>query len=202
VLNWNDEIKLTESERQRMRKLATSRLDLVLAQLSRTRAMLEAISAGGPERNALLARVRDAQVRVTALRQERLANLAERVPESPRIVVVRLGALKKYLDFCNDYLVVRRKGRPVRFEDHGVSTQPDSPDVSPDPMTPCPNWSWRMLIRRGGEFVKYLGRRNQAAVRTRCSSAGVAHPPQRVLTRSMASRSRVVAPIGAPPSIS
>jgi hypothetical protein len=161
MLNWNDKVELSQTERQRFRTLATSDLDRVLAQLSRTRAVLEAMSPTDPERETLLKHVRQTHDRVFALRQERLARVTELLSEAGRVIYVPLSWLEQNL--------------------HGQS---------------------RKIVHCGGELLKFLNSRAQAARRVRCVAAGVARPLQRSHTRSIASRSRVVAPVGAPPSIS
>jgi len=201
MLNWDDEVSLSQKERRRVKQLATSGLDRVLVQLSRTRAMLEAMSRPGPERDALLARVCAEQVRVAALRRERLARVGERLPESGRLVSVPWGWLEKYL--CpkpGDYQVICRGHRSMTFEDG------DREALQVDEAI---GWvqqlrrTYALLsIRRGGEFLKSLGTRTRAKRRARCGALGLAGRPSRILTRSAASRSRMVAPIGAPPSIS
>ena len=97
MLTWDDEVELSQKERRRVRELATSGLDRVLVQLSRTRAMLEAMPRPDQNRDALLARVCAEQDRVAALRRERLAQVAGRLPESGRLISVPWGWLEKYL---------------------------------------------------------------------------------------------------------
>jgi hypothetical protein len=163
--------------------------------------MLEAMSRPSPERDALLARVCAEQVRVAALRRERLARVGERLPESGRLVSVPWGWLEKYL--CpkpGDYQVICRGHRSMTFEDG---------DGEALPVDEAIGWvqqlrrTYALLsIRRGGEFLKSLGTRTLAKRRGRCGALVLAGRPTRILTRSAASRSRMVAPIGAPPSIS
>jgi hypothetical protein len=205
MLNWHEEVGLSQIERQRVKKLATAELDRVLAQLLRTRAMLEAMPPADPERAALLERVYTAYDSVTALRQEHLARVAERLPESGRTVKVSLVWLEQHL--CSGpYQMVSRGVRQVTFEEGGIEAEAFAEAVGPDEATRSVKPLWRrlsrVLSRRGGELLKFLRSRAQAARRAGCRPARVARHPQRVLTRSVASRSRMVAPVGAPPSIS
>lgn len=195
MLTWDDQVELSQKERRRVRELATSGLDRVLVQLSRTRAMLEAMPRPDLYRDALLTRVCAEQVRVAELRRERLAQVAKRLPESGRLISVPWGWLEKYLGSKpTDYEVIRRNGRPVTFE--GASGE-------------APGWvkqlqrTYALLsVRRGGELLKSLRTRTLAKRRTRCGAVGLAGRVPSILTRSAAARTRMVAPIGAPPSIS
>jgi hypothetical protein len=207
MLNWHDKVGLSQNERRRVKKLATSGLDRALIQLSRTRAMLEAMSRPDPERDALLARVRAEQVRVAALRRERLARVAERLPESGRIVMVGWDWLERFLSpLLPDYRMVCRNGRPVTVKDGDADAWALGDAI---PTGEATGWMKQLRrtaallsIRRGGEFLKLLGTRTLAKRRARCGAARLARSPQRILTRSVASRSRVVAPVCAPPLIS
>ena len=195
MLTWDDQVELSQKERRRVRELATSGLDRVLVQLSRTRAMLEAMPRPDQNRDALLARVCAEQVRVAELRRERLAQVAKRLPESGRLISVPWGWLEKYLGSKPaDYEVIRRNGRLVTFE--GASSE-------------APGWvkqlqrTYALLsVRRGGELLKSLRTRTLAKRRARCGAVGLAGRVPSILTRSAAARTRMVAPIGAPPSIS
>jgi hypothetical protein len=157
--------------------------------------MLEAMPRPDLYRDALLTRVCAEQVRVAALRRERLAQVAKRLPESGRLISVSWGWLEKYLGSKpTDYEVIRRNGRPVTFE--GASGE-------------ALGWvkqlqrTYALLsVRRGGELLKSLSTRTLAKRRARCGAVGLAGRVPNILTRSAASRSRLVAPIGAPPSIS
>jgi hypothetical protein len=79
MLTWDDQVELSQKERRRVRELATSGLDRVLVQLSRTRAMLEAMPRPDLYRDALLTRVCAEQVRVAELRRERLRSVSMRL---------------------------------------------------------------------------------------------------------------------------
>lgn len=195
MLTWDDEVELSQKERRRVRELATSGLDRVLVQLSRTRAMLEAMPRPDLYRDALLTRVCAEQVRVAELRRERLAQVAKRLPESGRLISVPWGWLEKYLGSKpTDYEVIRRNGRPVAFE--GASSE-------------APGWvkqlqrTYALLsVRRGGELLKSLRTRTLAKRRARCGAVGLAVRVPSIFTRSAAARTRMVVPIGTPPSIS
>jgi hypothetical protein len=205
MLNWDEKVELSQNERRRVKELVTSGLDRVLVQLSRTRSMLETMSRPDPERDALLARVCAEQDRVATLRRERLARVAERLPESGRVISVHWRWLERLLcPNLPDYRVVYRNGRPVTFEDG------DAAFAEAIPSDAATGWAtqihrvvlvWRTR-RRGGEFLKGLGTRTRSAQRAPCATRVMERPPQRILTRSVASRSRAVAPVGAPPSIS
>jgi hypothetical protein len=195
MLTWDDEVELSQKERRRVRELATSGLDRVLVQLSRTRAMLEAMPRPDLNRDALLARVCAEQVRVAALRRERLAQVAKRLPESGRLISVPWGWLEKYL--CSKPThdeVIRRDGRVVAFESASGEAAGWVKQLQR---------TYALLsIRRGGELLKSLRTRTLAKRRARCGAVGLAGRVPSILSRSAASRSRMVAPIGAPPSIS
>jgi hypothetical protein len=195
MLTWDDEVELSQKERRRVRELATSGLNRVLVQLSRTRAVLEAMPRPDLNRDALLSRVCAEQVRVAALRRERLAQVSDKLPESGRLISVSWGWLEKYLSSePTDYEVIRRNGPPVTFE--GASGE-------------VPGWvkqlqrTYALLsVPRGGELLKSLRTRTLAKRRARCGAVGMTGRVPNILTRSAAGRTRMVAPIGAPPSIS
>ena len=189
MLDWEDEVELSAVERRRIKQLATSELDRTLVQLSRTRATLEALPSGDPEHVALLARVEAEQKRTEALRHERLERISQALREPAGIVPVDMRAVEESLTF-EDCKVIRRNGTVVSFDPSRIAFAVTKVFLF------FANGRTKAVLK---SF--YCRQRAERRIRGRVRKLGQL-VIRRVRTRSVASRSRMTAPIAAPPSIS
>lgn len=199
MLNWDDEIQLSRVEVEQARRLALTTLDKAIADADHLLAKVYRLNAS-PERAQLIEKVIALREEQLAIKRARLAQLDRLLPADTSVVPIRAAdlaeAFNRY-DFA-DYKVIRRNGSVVSFEPSKVSIAVLKPGV------PFSAWgrvcSFRSTRTRGLIFVRRMLRR-KASSRLASSCKHRCRLPYAAsfLSRSVASRSRMLAPVGAPP---
>jgi hypothetical protein len=205
MLNWDDRIRLSRLEVEQARQIAIAPLDDAIADADRLLAAVRRLYACH-ERDQLIERVLALRKERLAIKRARVAELDLTLPENERVVSVRVGKLKEAFSHGEDYRIVRRDGQLVSFDPSKVAIAVlrllfhirtvrhigcflFARKVGP-----------QIARTRGLNFVLSVLRRNAANFLKACCAARVglprAHPFE---SRSVASRSRILAPVGAPP---
>jgi hypothetical protein len=202
MLNWDDELQLSRLEVEQARRLAVAPLDDAIAHTDHLLAEVYRLNAS-PERARLIERLLALREERVAIKRERLAQLDRLLPANARVVPVRAGdltaAFNRYdVGDYNDHKVIRRDGQVVCFEPGkvAVAVQRAFLHVS----APRRVRGFRFARTRGLNFVGSMLQR-KAAGRLVSSCGQHVRPPQAhpFYSRSTASRSRMLAPVGAPP---
>ncbi|KVL29773.1 hypothetical protein WS98_25445 [Burkholderia territorii] len=200
MLNWDDELQLSRFEVEKARRLVVAPLDDAIAHTDHLLLEVYRLNAS-PERARLIDRLLALREERLAIKRERLAQLDRLLPENARVVPVRAGDLTAALnrDDFGDYKVIRRNGRVVSFEPHKVAIAVQRAFLQVN--TPRRSCGFRFARTRGLSFVGSMLKRKAASRLVSCCGQHV-RPPQAhpFHSRSTASRSRMLAPVGAPPS--
>lgn len=176
MLTWNDGLILPAAEALKVRSIATEAIDRTLALLAQTRSTLESLPAGERSRDELLANVIQAQQSALALRQERLDQLSEQLHCGD---LVALGEVRARLDV----LFASFSSPASWYVDFWHSCFQDG-----------------ARVYSGHAFLRSLAGRDRATTLTGGLKISVSNNAKRVQTRSRASRTRQIAPVGAPPT--
>lgn len=195
MLNWDDEIPLSRHEVEQARRLAVAPLDDAIAHTDHLLAEVRRLNAS-PEREQLVERILALREERLAIRRERLARLDRMLPQTGRVVQVRAGDLKatynRYLDYCTQVLC---GGQKNRYGTRNALLQP----LCADDASQRTQGS-RVARTRGLDVVASVLHREAAGrLVSRCGQQARlphAHPFQ---SRSIASRTRMLASVGAPP---
>lgn len=197
MLNWDDEVQLSRLEVEQARRLAVAPLDEAVAQTDHLLAEVYRLEAS-PERERLIERILALRDERVAIKRARLAQLDRMLPTSARVVPVRAGDLTAAFNrYDPDYNVIRRDGQVVSFECEAmVAVGRSYLDLG----APRRVRGFRIPRTRGVNFVGGMLRR-QAAGRlvSRCAKHARLPDAHCFQSRSVASRSRMLAPVGAPP---
>ncbi|MFM0348211.1 hypothetical protein [Paraburkholderia sp. RL17-347-BIC-D] len=202
MLNWDDELQLSRLEVEQARQLAVAPLDDAIAHTDRLFAKVDGLNAS-PERAQLIEKILALRAEQVAIKRERLAQLDRLLPANVRLVPVRAGDLTKAVigyeatDYA-DYKVIRRNGSVVSFEPSQLVEAFQR--VVDHFLAPRPVRWFHFTRTRGLNFVRSMLQRKAASrLVSRCGQR--VWPPQAhpFHSRSTASRSRMLAPVGAPP---
>ncbi|MBC8750462.1 MULTISPECIES: hypothetical protein [Paraburkholderia] len=199
MLNWDDEIQLSRLEVRHARRLAVAPLDEAIAQTDLLLAEVRQLDAS-PEREQLIERILALRVERLAIKRERLAQLDRMLPQTGRVVPVRAGVLQttynRYLEYCEQVICGGRRGQAVSFATRNAFLRPLGASRAPRRTLGLP------VARRGLDVVASVLHREAAGRLIFSCGQQVrlphAHPFH---SRSIASRSRMLAPVGAPPGL-
>jgi hypothetical protein len=196
MLNWDDEVKLSRLEVEQARQLAVAPLDEAVAETDHLLAEVYRLKAS-PERERLIERILALRDERVAIKRARLAQLDRMLPTNARVVPVRAGDLTAAFNRYDDYKVIRRDGKVVRFDCKAMVAVGRSYLHLGAPRRVR---GFRIPRTRGVNFVGSMLRR-QAAGRlvSRCAKHARLPDAHAFQSRSVASRSRMLAPVGAPP---
>jgi hypothetical protein len=194
MLNWDDEIQLSRLEVEQARRLAVAPLDDAIAHTDHLLAEVYRLNAS-PERDQLVERILALREERLAIRRERLAQLDRMLPQTARVVPVRAGDLQatynRYIDYCAQ--VVCRGQSSVELKN--VLLQP----LGGGRASRC-TLGLPFARTRGLDVVAGVLHREAAGrLVSRCGQQARlphAHPFH---SRSIAARTRMLAPVGAPP---
>jgi len=199
MLNWDHELQLSRLEVEQARRHALAPLDEAIARTDHLLAEVYRLKTSS-ERERLIEKILAHREEQLAIKRARLVQLNRMLPTNTRVVPVRAGDLTAAFNRYegSDYQVIRRNGEVVSFDSGKLA------DILLRPF--CQTGAvrrvrgLRIARTRGLNFVGSMLRR-QAARRlvSRCGKhtrLPDAHPFQ---SRSIASRSRMLAPVGAPP---
>jgi len=194
MLNWDDEIRLSRLEVEQARRLAVAPLDEAIARIDLLLAEVRQLAASH-EREQLVERILALRVERLAIKRERLAQLDRMLPQTGRVMQVPAGVLRatfnRYLSYYEQ--VICRGGGS--FDTRSRLLRPLGADDAPRRTLPV-----RVVRTRSLDIVANVLRRHAACrLVSRCGQQvrlPHAHPFH---SRSMASRSRMLAPVGAPP---
>lgn len=183
MLNWDDEIQLSRLEVEQARRLAVAPLDEAIAQADLLLAEVRRLDAS-PEREELVERILALREERLAIKFERLARLDRTLSLTGRVVRVPAGVLQvtynRYLEYCQQVI--------------GALLQPIGEGRASRRMLDLP------VVRHGLDVLTgVLQRHATGRLVFRCAQhvrLPHAHP---FYSRSIASRSRMLAPVGAPP---
>lgn len=187
MLNWDDEIRLSRHEAQQARRLAVAPLDEAIAQTEMLLAQVRQLDAS-PERERLVERILALRDKRLAIKRERLAQLDRMLPQTGRVVAVRAGDLQSTINHYISYCLKVLCGDPL------IDVDTRNTLLQPLRRERAPRWTRGLDIVAGVLHRKAAGR-----LVSRCGQhvrLPRAHPFQ---SRSVASRSRMLAPVGAPP---
>ncbi|MGF6780285.1 hypothetical protein [Paraburkholderia sp. GAS334] len=120
MLNWDDEIQLSQLEVEQARQIAIAPLDDAIADADRLLSAVMRLHAC-PERDQLIERAQALREERLSIKQARLAQLDLTLPENKRVVSVRADDLKAEFSRYDDYRVVRRNGQVVSFDPSRVA---------------------------------------------------------------------------------
>ncbi|MDG0024943.1 hypothetical protein [Trinickia sp. Y13] len=205
MLNWDDRIRLSRLEVEQARQIAIAPLDDAIADADRLLAAVQRLHACS-ERDQLIERVLALREERLAIKRARVAELDLTLPENERVVSVRADKLTEAFNRGDDYRVVRRDGQVVSFDPCKVAIAVLRPLFRIRTVRHIGSFLFARKVglqfarTRGLNFVLSVLRRNAAHFLKACCDADVrrprAHPFE---SRSVASRSRILAPVGAPP---
>ncbi|WP_186159529.1 hypothetical protein [Burkholderia gladioli] len=198
MLNWDDEIQLSRLEVEQARRLAVAPLDEAIAHTDLLLAEVRQLDAS-PEREQLIERILALREERLAIKRERLAQLDRMLPQTGRVVPVRAGVLQatfnRYLKYCVQVICGGRRDQAVSFDRRNALLQPFGAGRAPRRTLGLP-----VARMRGLDVVASVLHREAAGrLVSRCAQhvrLPHAHPFH---SRSLASRSRMLAPVGAPP---
>jgi hypothetical protein len=196
--NWDDEIKLSRLEVEQARRLAVAPLDEAIAHTDHLLAEVRQLDAS-PERERLIERILALREERLAIKRERLAHLDRMLPQTERVVPVRAGDLTAAFNRYDygDHKVIRRNGQVVSFESRNALLRPLRAVGSPRR-----RHGLRIAGARGLDFVGSMLRRKAAGrLASRCGKHARLPDAHPFHSRSIASRSRMLAAVGAPPWI-
>lgn len=202
MLNWDDELQLSQLEVEQARRLAVAPLDDAIARTDRLLAKVDGLNASS-DRAQLIEKILALRAEQLAIKRERLAQLDRLLPVNVRVVPVRAGDLTKAVigyeatDYV-DYKVIRRNGSVVTFEPSRIAKAVQR--IFNYFNGPRPARYFHFTRARGLNFVRSMLQRKAASrLVSRCGQR--VRPPQAhsFHSRSTASRSRMLAPVGAPP---
>lgn len=176
MLTWKAGLILPVAEALKVRSIATEAIDRTLALLAQTRSTLESLPAGECSRDELLANVIQAQQSALALRQERLDQLSEQLHCDD---LLGLGQVRARLEA----LFASFSSAASWYADFWHSHIQDE-----------------TTVYGGHAFLRSLAGRDRATTLNECQRISVTSNTTRVQTRSRASRTRQIAPVGAPPT--
>lgn len=176
MLTWDDDLILPAAEAFKVRSIATEAIDRTLALLAQTRATLESLPVDEPSRADLLAKVIQAQQSALALRQERLDQLSEQLHSED---LLGLGQVRARLDA----LFASFSSAASWYTDFWRSYLEDE-----------------ARVYSGHVFLRSLAGRDRALTLNSGLRISVESEAKQVQTRSRASRTRQIAPVGAPPA--
>ena len=200
MLNWDDEVQLSRLEVEKARRLAVAPLDDAIAHTDHLLAKVYRLNAS-PERTRLIERLLALREERLAIKRARLAQLDRMLPTNARVVPVRAAdltaAFNRY-DVGDDYRVIRRDGSVVSFEPGKVAVAVTRAFLHMS--APRRMRGFRFTRTRGLNFVGSMLKR-KAASRLASGCARHVRMPQAhpFHSRSIASQSRMLAPVGAPP---
>lgn len=217
MLNWDDEIKLSRLEVEHARRLAVAPLDEAIADTEGLLAELLQLNASC-ERDHLIERILALRLERLAIKRARLAQLDRMLPRNERVVPVRAADLKAAFNRYDygDHKVICRNGSVVSFEPSKVSNillRPLERVVvhrrargcrvgRPCGYLPSRAQGLRSVRTRGLAFVASMLHRTAAAqLISRCGQQTRQPRSRPFCSRSVACRSRLLAPLGAPPWI-
>ncbi|WGS47270.1 hypothetical protein LFL97_34425 [Burkholderia sp. JSH-S8] len=199
MLNWDDKLQLSRVEVERARRLAVAPLDDAIAHTDHLLAEVCRLNAS-PERTRLIDRILALREERLAIKRARLAQLDRMLPTNTRAVPVRAGDLTAAFNRYDvgDYKVIRRNGQVVSFEPGKVALTVQRVFLRVN--APRRARGFRFVRTRGLNFVESILKRKAASrLISRCGQH--VRPPQASSfhSRSTASRSRMLAAVGAPP---
>lgn len=199
MLNWDDELQLSRLEVEQARRLAVAPLDDAIAHTDHLLAEVYRLNSS-PERARLIERLLALREERAAIKRARLAQLDRLLPVNARVVPVRAGDLTAAFNRydLDNYKVIRRGGKVVSFEPSNVAVAVQRAFLHVS--APSRVRGFRFSRTRGLSFVGSMLQR-KAAGRLVSSCGQPVRPPQShpFYSRSTASRSRMLAPVGAPP---
>jgi hypothetical protein len=200
MLNWDDELQLSRLEVEQARRLAVAPLDDAIAHTDHLLAEVYRLNAS-PERTGLIERILALREERLAIKRERLAQLDRMLPANARVVPVRAADLTAAFNRYDvgNYKVIRRNGQVVSFEPSKVAVAVQRAFLQVN--APRRARGFRFARTRGLNFVgRMLKRKAASRLVSRCGQH--VRPPHAYPfhSRSIASRSRMLAPVGAPPS--
>ena len=196
MLNWDDEIQLSRIEVEQARRLAVAPLDEAIAHTDHLLAEVYRLNAS-PDRERLIERILALREERLAIKRERLTQLDRMLPQTARVVPVRAGDLTAAFNRYEygDYKVIRRNDQVVSFDPTNVLLWPLRAVGSPRRKR-----GFRVARTRGLDFVgSMLQRKAAGRLASRCGQHACLPDAHPFHSRSVASRSHMLAPVGAPP---
>lgn len=198
MLNRDDEIQLSRLEVEQARRLAVAPLDDAIAHTDHLLAEAYRLNAS-PERARLVERLLALREERLAIKRARLAQLDRVLPQTGRVLPVRAGVLQatytSYLEYCQQVICGGRRDQAVSVDTRNALLPPLGGRRAPRRAP-----GLRVARARGLDIVAGVLHRHVARrLVSRCGQqvrVPHAHPFQ---SRSIASRSRMLAPVGAPP---
>jgi hypothetical protein len=191
MLNWDDEIRLSRLEADRARRLAVAPLDEAIAQADLLLAKVRQLNAS-PERDQLVERILALREERLAIKRERLVQLDHMLPQTGRVVLVCTRYLTSVLD---GFVQIVSRGHRNSCDARNALLQPLGAGRTRRRPLGLP-----VARARGLDVVANVLQRKAASrlfslcgQRVRPAHAYPLH------SRSIASRSRMLAPVGAPP---
>lgn len=221
MLNWDDEIHLSRLEVEHARQLAIAPLDEAIEHIESLLLRVLQLEAT-PDRDQLVTRILALHTERLAIKRERLTQLDRLLPDNERVVQVRASELRAAFNRYDhgDEKIIRRNGALVSFDPSKVAgvllraldgTAGRSGSGFVDRICdilvarlrearPARTDGFRFTHTRGLAFVtRMLHRTATGRLISRCVRLIRQPRARRIWSRSSACRSRMLAPLGAPP---
>jgi hypothetical protein len=217
MLNWDDEIRLSRHEVAHARRLAVARLDAAIGHTENLLFKVLQLDAS-PERDQLIDRILALHTERLSIKRDRLAQLDRMLPNNERVVSVRARDLKAAFNRYDygGYKIIRRNGAMVSFDaskllrprEYTVERARKSLGLRIREIGRASLRDYRRTQTRGFGFagtngLAFLDAVLHRSVIGRLTSRCVeqTRQPRRhpICSRSIACRSRMLAPLGAPP---
>ncbi len=193
MLDWDDEIRLSPLEVEQARRLVVASLDEAIAQTELLLAEVQQLNAS-PERERLIERILALYVEQLAIKRESLARLDRVLPRTGHVVPVRADMLATIFK-----RIVQIVGRGYRNSFYTANAHLQSLGMGGAPRSAH---ALRAARTRGLDVVASVLRREAASrLISRCGQHGRLSHARPFHSRSTASRSRMLAPVGAPPGL-
>lgn len=202
MLHWDDHISLSKRDLDEARRIALAPLVDELARVARTLATLESLN-GSPERDELIAKACALRARLLALKDESKASLDKTLPRQTGRVELRVldvtAVFGRFIPLLES-LIARRHGPLL---DWGCVAGQVGDGVSSSARGHALAEERLRCLRRTRRRLFFMARLSRHVATTARSSRGRKESvcsTRPTCSRSAASRSRIVAPIAAPPS--